>query len=281
MTNELPFKVKCIYINNDCLTVGKEYDVVEVDDGFYKVKNDSGEFWWYYNNRFETFDRESNPKDKQEFSIGDKVVVNKISDGYVSHADKNVKVGDTATVTTIANFAYELCLSNPNWEHGWWFSKDDVSLVVDSVNTTFKVGDNVYKYGDADVKTILEVFENGYMNISNYPHRVNHESICHATQENYEMLCKPYPHIEFELPPKEITGSDLTKGMFERGDFAVVCKCSNIGEISAIASSPLRLITEYSKGRFLDNTGHLWEYAVPCDPKTNLPLTEDVLNETI
>ena len=119
------------------------------------------------------------------------------------------------------------------------------------------------------------------MRISNYPHRVNHESICHAIQENYEMLCKPYPHIEFELPPKEITGSDLTKGMFERGDFAVVCKCSNIGEISAIASSPLRLITEYSKGRFLDNTGHLWEYAVPCDPKTNLPLTEDVLNETI
>ena len=143
------------------------------------------------------------------------------------------------------------------------------------------MGNKVYKYGETDVKTILEVFENGYMNISNYPHRVNHESICYATQENYEMLCKPYPHIEFELPPKEITGSDLTKGMFERGDFAVVCKCSNIGEISAIASSPLRLITEYSKGRFLDNTGHLWEYAVPCDPKTNLPLTEDVLNEKI
>ena len=132
MTNELLFKVKCIYIDNDCLTVGKEYDVVEVDDGFYKVKNDSGEFWWYYNNRFETVDRESNPKDKQEFSIGDKVVVNKISDGYVSHADKNVKVGDTATVTIIANFAYELCLSNPNWEHDWWFSKDDVSLVADN-----------------------------------------------------------------------------------------------------------------------------------------------------
>ena len=145
----------------------------------------------------------------------------------------------------------------------------------------FKVGDKVYKFGDADVKTILEVFENGYMNISNYPHRVNHESICHATQENYEMLCKLYPHIEFELSPKEITGSDLTKLMFGRGDFAVVCKCSNIGEYSAIASSPLRLIIEYSQGRFLDNTGHLWEYAVPCDPKTNLPLTEDVLNETI
>ena len=161
-------------------------------------------------------------------------------------------------------------------------SEIDTSLnSVDDVNTTFKVGDKVYKYGETDVKTVLEVFENGYMQISNYLHRVNHEVVCHATQENYEMLCKLYPHIEFELPPKEITRSDLTKGMFERGDFAVVCKCSNIGEYSAIAASPLRLITEYSEGRFLDNTGHLWEYAIPCDPKTNLPLTEDVLNEKI
>ena len=150
---------------------------------------------------------------------------------------------------------------------------------VDDVNTTFKVGDKVYKYGETDVKTVLEVFEYGYMQISNYPHSAINVAICYATQENYEMLCKLYPHIEFELPHKEITGSDLTKGMFERGDFAVVCKCSNIGEYSAIASSPLRLITEYNEGRFLDNTGHLWEYAIPCDPKTNLPLTEDALND--
>lgn len=158
----------------------------------------------------------------------------------------------------------------------------DISLDGgDNVNTTFKVGDKVYKYGETDVKTILEVFKDGYMNLSNYPHSVNHESICYATQENYELLTKLYPHIQIESLPKEITGSDLTKGMFERGDFAVVCKCSNIGEYSAIASSPLRLIIEYNQGCFLDNTGHLWEYAVPCDPKTNLPLTEDVLNETI
>ena len=98
----------------------------------------------------------------------------------------------------------------------------------------FKVGDKVYKFGDAEVKTILEVFENGYMNLSDYPYRVNHECICHATQENYEMLCKLYPHIEFELSPKPLKGSDLTKIMFERGDFAV-----------------------------------------PYNPKTNLPLTEE------
>ena len=150
---------------------------------------------------------------------------------------------------------------------------------VDDVNTNFKVGDKVYKFGDADVKTVLEVFEYGYMQISNYPHRVNHETICYATQENYEMLCKLYPHIEFELPPKEITRSDLTKGMFERGTFAVVCKCSDTSEIRAIAMSPLRLIVGYSDGYFEENDGTLWKFALPYDPKTEIPLTEDVLND--
>ena len=38
---------------------------------------------------------------------------------------------------------------------------------VDDVNTTFKVGDKVCKFGDADVKTILEVFNDGYMQLTN------------------------------------------------------------------------------------------------------------------
>ena len=111
-TNTPPFKVKCIYIDNDCLTVGKEYNVVEVDEGFSKVKNDSGEFWWYYNNRFETIGRESNPKDKQEFSVGDKVVVNKISSVIVALKDKNVKEGDIATVIKVSDCDLELSNAN-------------------------------------------------------------------------------------------------------------------------------------------------------------------------
>lgn len=159
-------------------------------------------------------------------------------------------------------------------------SEIDISLdSVDDVNTTFKVGDKVYKFGDADVKTILEVFKDGYMNLSNYPHSVNHESICYATQENYELLTKLYPHIEFELPPKEIARSDLTKEMFKRGTFAVICKCSNTSEISAIAMSPLRLIVGYSDGYFEENNGTYWKFAVPYDPKTRVPLRQDVLND--
>ena len=127
MNNEILFKVKCTDIKSPYLTAGKEYDVVEVDEGFYKVKNDSGEFWWYCNNRFQIVET---PKDKQEFSVGDKVVINKISIDYAPSVDKNVKVGDVATVENIVGSDVEL--SNPNWRNVWWFSKADVSLVTDN-----------------------------------------------------------------------------------------------------------------------------------------------------
>ena len=131
MTNTLPFKVKCIDIESPYLTVGKEYDVVKVNEGLYKVKNDGGKTRWYYNSRFEIV--ETPPKDKQEFSVGDNVVVNKISDDFASYAGKNVKVGDTATVIKVINGGgYSIKLSNPNWLTDWWFYKTHVSFVGDA-----------------------------------------------------------------------------------------------------------------------------------------------------
>ena len=112
MNNEMLFKVKCTDIESKYLTVGKEYVVIEVDDGFYKVRNDSGKTWWYCDSRFEIVDRESNPKDKQEFSVGDKVVINKISDDYVYLKDKNVKEGDIATVIKVSGCDLELSNAN-------------------------------------------------------------------------------------------------------------------------------------------------------------------------
>ena len=127
IVNKPPFKVKCI--DNDCanLTIGKEYDAVKDGSVFYKVKSDSGRTQWYYDSRFEIV--ETPPKDKQEFSVGDKVMINKISNDYAPSVDKNVKVGNVATVENIVGS--DVKLSNPNWERGWWFSKSDVSLAVD------------------------------------------------------------------------------------------------------------------------------------------------------
>ena len=133
MINKSPFKVKCVDNESLYLTVGKEYDVVEVDEGFYKVKNDNGKLQWYYDSRFEIVETSVvNPKDKQEFSVGDMVTINKISDDYVSLKDKNVKVGDVATVENIAGSDVEL--SNPNWRNARWFSKADISFVDNSLD---------------------------------------------------------------------------------------------------------------------------------------------------
>ena len=286
--------VRCIKTKvQEDLVEGEIYKVEGFNDETIKIVDRNGFSSWHNKNLFEPVLNNDTDLDEllkhlevgrswKEIGCNCVVTITEIESGFANNI--------------VVTFESDCCLSSsplrmflkdftPVINNNMSKSDNEIDISkngVDDVNTTFKAGDKVYKYGETDVKTVLEVFEDGYMRISNYPHRVNHEVLCYATPENHAMLSKPYPHIEFELPPKEITGSDLTKGMFERGDFAVVCKCSNISEYSAIAESPLRLITaKHSEGRFLDNTGHLWKYAVPCDPKTNLPLTEDVLNEKI
>ena len=142
---------------------------------------------------------------------------------------------------------------------------------IDSITKPFKVGDKVYKYGETDVKTVLEVFDDGYMNLSNYPHSVNHEPICHATQENYEMLSKLYPHIEIELPPKEVTGSDLCCLMLRNNHTNIMCQVDG-------DETNIRIITLYTGSYFYDRSGNRYSEVVPINTK-GIPLTEDVLND--
>ena len=278
--------VRCIKTKvHEDLVEGEIYEVEGFNDETIKIVDRNGYSSWHNKNLFEPVPNNDINLDElvkhlevgrswKEIGCNHVVTITEIESGFANNIMVEFKSDCCLSSSPLRMFLKDFT-PVPNNDVSKSDNEIDISLnSVDDVNTTFKVGDKVYKYGETDVKTVLEVFEYGYMQISNYPHRVNHEVVCHATQENYEILCKLYP-------PKETTRSDLTKGMFERGDFAVVCKCSNIGEYSAIASSPLCLITEYSEGRFLDNTGHLWEYAIPCDPKTNLPLTEDVLNEKI
>lgn len=126
IANKQLFKVKCIN-GVSGLTLGKEYYVFGVEFDFYTIENDRGVLESYFQERFEIV--ETLIKDKQEFSVGDKVVVNKISDDFVSDNDDNVKVGDVATITKVDNkYEYNIRLENPNWEYGWWFSKSDLSL---------------------------------------------------------------------------------------------------------------------------------------------------------
>ena len=137
------------------------------------------------------------------------------------------------------------------------------------VEPTFKVGDKVYKYGETDVKTVLEVFEDGHMRISKYPYRVNHEVICHATPENHAMLSKPYPHIKFERPP--ITGDDLLEAMLKKGIKNVLCFDKHGNK---------HVITDKAGIMFVDIDGfNSCSGLTPIDWTTDEPLTEAVLDE--
>ena len=182
--------------------------------------------------------------------------------------------------------------------YSFWFDNDHFEPVLDSAETplqnieltpefevvepTFKVGDKVYKYGETDVKTVLEVFEDGYMRISNYPHRVNHEVICHATPENHALLSKPFPAIEFEQPPKPLTGSDLARAMLDKGWHLVPCVVSDVSDSDALNNDNCCLVDEWWVGSFdscFNSGDYSYKYAVPFDPRTGEPLTEAVLDE--
>ena len=128
MTNLSDFlkveKVRCVKAYGDCLTVGKEYGVLDIRMEI-KVKDDEDEDCYWESDHFEP-------------------------------------VLDSAE-TPLQNI--------------------ELTPEFELIEPTFKVGDKVYKYGETDVKTVLEVFEDGYMRISNYPHRVNHEVICMPRQK--------------------------------------------------------------------------------------------------
>ena len=80
--------------------------------------------------------------------------------------DENIKIVDRNGFSSWHN--KNLFEPVPNNDMSKSDNEIDISLnSVDGVNTTFKVSDKVYKFGDADVKTILEVFNDGYMQLTN------------------------------------------------------------------------------------------------------------------
>ena len=210
-------KVRCVKAYDDCLTVDKEYSVLDIRMEV-KVKDDEGDNCYWESEHFEP-------------------------------------VLDSAE-TPLQNI--EL---TPEFE-------------TEASEPKFQVGNKVYKYGETDVKTVLEVFEDGYMRISNYPHRVNHEVICHATPENHALLSKPFPAIEFEQPPKELKGNDLARAMLINGHKFVVVRDKHTKKIHVVKDFGIE-----TKKLVDASTAELLEDVEPIDPRTGLPLTQAVLDE--
>ena len=142
----------------------------------------------------------------------------------------------------------------------------------------FKVGDKVYTGIDEDIKVIKQVKEK-FVVAPSIPFLDTHypiSEVCHATPENYEMLCKLYPHIKFEAPPKPLTGSDLARAMLDKGWQYIPCYVSNYGESEAQKPCIVRKFS--SSGQFVSEF-EFYNNAVPFDPRTGEPLTESILND--
>ena len=207
-------KVRCVKAYSDCLTVGKEYSVLDIHTEV-KVKDDEGALLYWESDHFEP-------------------VL-----GPAENPLQNIEL-------------------TPEFE-------------TEASEFKFEAGNKVYKYGETDVKTVLEVFEDGYMRISNYPHRVNHEVLCHATPENHALLSKPFPAIEFEQPPKPLSGDDIVKAMLKKGIKNVLCLWGNGDKI---------IIDRLSyKGGLMSTNCNIVGGLTPIDWYTGEPLTEAVLDE--
>ena len=94
----------------------------------------------------------------------------------------------------------------------------DISLnSVDNVNTTFKVGDKVYVGLTGRVAKVTEIIDGEVVSVANESNKIRvwTTNICHATEENYGMLTKLYPHIEIELPTGKLTSVNLCRALLK------------------------------------------------------------------
>ena len=147
----------------------------------------------------------------------------------------------------------------------------------------FKVGDRVYCAGFGVLFKVLKIENtNGFL----LEHcafvggmYADAKHVCHATQENYELLCKLYPHIEFEQPPKQLTGSDLARAMLERGDRRIYGYASDNSDNDPHGYECVVRDYDVNSGFGVIMSNARYEFFNPCDPRTGEPLTEAVLDE--
>lgn len=232
MTNLSDFlkvkKVRCVKTCGGCLTVGKEYSVLDIRMEI-KVKDDEDEDCYWESDRFEpVLDSAENPLQKMELT--------------------------------------------PEFE-------------TEASEPIFKVGDKVYYGSEYRILTIAEFDENGWIRPEGWIRLdrlvgfINDKKCCHATQENYEMLCKLYPHIKFEAPTKELTGSDLARAMLERGDRRIYGYASDNSDNDPHGYECVVRDYDVNSGFGVIMSNARYEFFNPCDPRTGEPLTEAVLGE--
>lgn len=152
----------------------------------------------------------------------------------------------------------------------------------EAVEPKFKVGDKVYVGLTGKIARVTKIIDDDVVNVANKNNEVKAwvSNICHANHENYERLQATFHDIEFEAPPKPLSGSDLCRAMLNKGWKYVPCYVSNTSDKNAVELDDCGVIyTVNHNGNFQDGYGETWCHAVPFDPRTGEPLTEAVLDE--
>ena len=88
---------------------------------------------------------------------------------------------------------------------------------IDSITKPFKVGDKVYVGLTGKVAKVTKIIDDEVVSVANESNeiRVWTTNICRATQENCELLTKLYPHIEIELPTKQLANGNLSRAVLK------------------------------------------------------------------
>lgn len=150
-------------------------------------------------------------------------------------------------------------------------------------NTTFKVGDLVY-FPTLSTKVytlsgtscgcyIVRVDDDGtFTKDGKLYDDDNIQRIFHATEENRELLSKLYG-VEFEAPPKKLTGSDLTRKLLADGAKYVLCYVGDHGDPTD-SINPVDVIEYFHVSSFISCYGTNWKYATPIKVLDNIDVMD-------
>ena len=150
--------------------------------------------------------------------------------------------------------------------------KMELTPEFEAVEPKFKVGDKVYYRAYADICVVSDVSDLGEVQIKGWGEDYyNSRYFCHAAQENYERLQATFPGIEFEQPPKPLTGDELVRAMLTKGIKNVLCLWGSGDKI---------IIDRLDyKGSLMSTNCHIVGGLTPIDWYTGEPLTEAMLDE--
>ena len=143
----------------------------------------------------------------------------------------------------------------------------------EAVEPKFKVGDRVYVGLTGRIVQVTAIIDNDVVSVANKNNEVRAwvSHICHATPENHALLSKLYPHIDFEQPPKPLSGDELVRAMLTKGIKNVICLWGSGDKI---------IIDRLDyKGSLMSTNCHIVGGLTPIDWCTGEPLTQAVLDE--